>query len=283
MLVPVVLFLAASVDPLSHEFERIAADARGHVGACVRLMETGEQISYNGREHFPMQSVYKLPIVMAVMHQGAALEKPVRVGKSDLVPPALHSPIRDAHPAGDFDMPLREVLRYAIAESDGTASDVAMRVGGGPERITAHLRGLGVQEVMVATTEMEMSRDVHVQYRNWATPEGAVALLTKLSPDRDALLLKWMTESTPGPKRIKGRLPAGTKVAHKTGTSGTDNGLTRATNDIGIVTLPDGRHLAIAVFVSDSPAAQPTREAVIARIARAAWDHFTRQQPPLRR
>ena len=81
-----------------------------------------------------------------------------------------------------------------------------------------------------------------------------VQLLTKLSPDRDTLLLKWMMESTPGPKRIKGLLPSGTVVAHKTGASGTDSGLTRATNDVGLVTLPDGRHLAIAVFVSDSPA-----------------------------
>jgi beta-lactamase class A len=63
-------------------------------------------------------------------------------------------------------------------------------------------------------------------------------------------------------------------VAHKTGTSGTSAGLTRATNDIGLVTLPNGRHMAIAVFVSDSPADTDTREAVIARIARAAWDHF---------
>jgi hypothetical protein len=41
-----------------------------------------------------------------------------------------------------------------------------------------------------------------VQYRNWSTPEAMVQLLTKLSPDRDAVLLKLMTESTPGPKRI---------------------------------------------------------------------------------
>ena len=49
-------------------------------------------------------------------------------------------------------------------------------------------------------------------------------------------------------------------------------GLTRATNDVGIVTLPGGRHLLIAVFVSDSPASSEVREGVIAKIARAAWD-----------
>jgi len=49
-------------------------------------------------------------------------------------------------------------------------------------------------------------------------------------------------------------------------------GITAATNDIGIITLPNGRHLAIAVFVSDSPTDEVTREGVIARIAKAIWD-----------
>lgn len=252
----------------------IAAEARGHVGAAVRLIETGESFGFHSGEHFPMQSVYKLPIAMAVLHAGLPLEKQVRVEKNDLVRAGLHSPIRDQHPDGDFDMPVRELLRYAVAESDGTASDVLLRLAGGPERVTAYARSLGVNDLIVATSEAEMSREVDVQYRNWSTPDAMVQLLMKLSPEHDALLLKWMTESTPGPKRIKGLLPAGTMVAHKTGTSGTDSGITRATNDVGLVTLPDGRHLAIAVFVSDSPADEATREMVIAKIARAAWDQF---------
>ena len=81
-----------------------------------------------------------------------------------------------------------------------------------------------------------------------------------------------MAASNTGPRRLKGLLPTGTVVAHKTGTSGTENGETAATNDIGIITLPNGRHIAIAVFVSDSPADEGTREGVIARIAKAAWD-----------
>jgi hypothetical protein len=83
-----------------------------------------------------------------------------------------------------------------------------------------------------------------------------------------------MTASGAGPRWIKGLLPADTLVAHKTGTSHTVGGLTRATNDVGIVRLPDGWHLAVAVFVADSKADEATREAVIARIARAAWDRW---------
>ncbi|HEX9104380.1 MAG TPA: serine hydrolase, partial [Polyangia bacterium] len=66
--------------------------------------------------------------------------------------------------------------------------------------------------------------------------------------------------------------------AHKTGSSGSAGGLTRATNDIGVITLPDGRHLAVAVLVSDSRAGEPACEAVIARLARAAYDWATRQR-----
>jgi len=85
-----------------------------------------------------------------------------------------------------------------------------------------------------------------------------------------------MTETPTGLRRIKGSLPAGTIVAHKTGTSGTVNGLTAATNDVGLVTLPDGKHLAISVFVSDSTADEATREETIAKITRTIWDEFVK-------
>ena len=64
-----------------------------------------------------------------------------------------------------------------------------------------------------------------------------------------------MIETPVGLKRTKGLLPHGTGVAHKTGTSSTVNGVTAATNDVGLVTLLNGQHIAIAVFVSDSMAA----------------------------
>jgi beta-lactamase class A len=73
-------------------------------------------------------------------------------------------------------------------------------------------------------------------------------------------------------KRLNGDMPPGTLVAHKSGTSDVDNGIAHATNDIGLITLPDGRRLAIAVFVTDSTADEATREKVIARIGRAAYD-----------
>jgi beta-lactamase class A len=135
--------------------------------------------------------------------------------------------------------------------------------------------------MVVATSEAEMAHGEDVQYRNWATPLAAIQLLRAiqegqgLSQPSRALLRDLMIASGPGAHRIKGLLPAGTLVMHKTGTSRTVDGLTRATNDVGIVRLPDAWHLAVAVFVADSKADEATREAVIARIARAAWDRWS--------
>ena len=48
--------------------------------------------------------------------------------------------------------------------------------------------------------------------------------------------------------------------------------MTYATNDIRLITLPNGRRMAIAVFITDSTADEATRDSVIARIAKAAYD-----------
>ncbi len=264
--------------------EQIAASAQGKVGAAAMVLETGESVGLRADDQFPMQSVYKFPIAMTVLHQvdggTLKLDQSIRIEKGELVPPGLHSPIRDEHPDG-VEKPLREILRYAVEESDGTASDVLMRLAGGPPRVELYVKSLGVDGIEIATTEMQMSRGALVQYRNWATPNGMLKLLKVFEEGRGlsgasrALMMQWMTETRTGVHRIKGLLPAGTVVAHKTGTSGTAHGLTRATNDAGIVTLPDGRHMAIAVFVSDSKADEPTREGVIAQIAKAAWDAWS--------
>lgn len=83
-----------------------------------------------------------------------------------------------------------------------------------------------------------------------------------------------MIASLPGRRRLKALLPKGTVVAHKTGSGGVQANVAAATNDMGIICLPNGRNLAIAVYVSDASAHEPDRERVIAEIAKAAWDRF---------
>jgi len=283
----VVLSMMAGGDltGLAGDLDRIAREVDGTLGAAVRVVETGETVVVNGDGHFPMQSVYKAPIGMAVLHEVDAgrlsLDGPIRVEAADLVPSGMHSPLRDAHPRGGVDVPLRELLRLSVEESDGTASDVLLRLLGGKAKAQAYLSSLGIEGIRIETTEGEMGRDYQAQYRSWAMPAAAVDWLTALqqgkglSPASRGLLLGWMTATKTFPTRLKGRLPAGTEVAHKTGSSGSRNGVSAATNDIGIITLPDGPHLAVAVFLRDSKANEKARDAAIARVARAAWDRAT--------
>src|SRR5437762_11604134 len=240
---------------LPSQFEKIAPAAKGRVGVAAQLLESGETADLHGDEHFPMHSVYKLPISMAVLQRvdrgELKLDQLVKVEPSDFVRKGMSSPVRDKYPDG-AELTIAELLRYTICESDGSASDVFMKLIGGPGKVMLFLEEIHVPDIQVVNCEKEIGRDWETQYRNWATPKGALALLAavhskrKLSAESQALLLKLMTESIPGAKRLKGELPAGTVVAHKTGTGGTQNGITSATNDIGIITLPDGRHLAVA-------------------------------------
>ena len=272
---------------LHDQIEQMSRAASGRVGVAATLIETGESVALHGDQRFPMQSVYKLPIGMAALYQvdrGALkLGQKVRVESNDFVTARQHSPIRDAHPQG-VELSVSDLLRFMVSESDGTACDVLLRLIGGPQFVTNYLHDLGVNGIVVANTEKELGQNESVQYRNWATPESAIALLRTLhegyglSGPSQALLLRLMTQTPTGPRRIKGLLPVGTVVAHKTGSSRIVDGLTAATNDIGLVTLPNGRHLAVAVFVSDSKADDSAPEQVIARVARAAWDYWSGQR-----
>lgn len=268
---------------LHQQFQEIATQAKGKVAVYAQVLETGDTASLNAHAHAPMQSVYKFPIAMAVLHavdQGKfQLDQQVHVTKADYIPVG-HSPLRDEHPEGNVDVSLRELLRLNVAESDGSACDVLLRLLGGTAVADKYVHTLGVKEISIATTEKVQQTNDLVQYRNWATTAGLVQLLRVfyngklLSPTSQQVLLEMMINSTPGPHRIKGQLPAGTVVAHKTGTSGTHDGLTRATNDVGIITLPNGHHLLLAVLVSDSKADEDTRERVIAAAAKVAYDHW---------
>ncbi|MEO6235925.1 MAG: class A beta-lactamase [Vicinamibacterales bacterium] len=283
----VMLGLSSQSPELAARLADIGSRCGGELGVFAQIIGTADSAGLNETHRFPMQSVYKLPIAMAVLEQvdrkRLTLIAKVRLSTADMVP-RLHSPLRDRHPRGGVSLTIRDLIRAAIVDSDGTASDLLLRIAGGPSRVTAYLRALGVRDMEVVATERAMSTDATVQYRNYSTPRAAVGVLSALhagqglSPASRTLLLQDLADSTPGAQRIKGLLPRGTPVAHKTGTDATRNGRTAATNDIGIVTLPDGRHLAIAVFVKDSSADAAAREGAIAQAARAAWDRWAGRQ-----
>jgi beta-lactamase class A len=62
-------------------------------------------------------------------------------------------------------------------------------------------------------------------------------------------------------------LPDDAQVAHKTGT------LNNTASDIGIIHTPDGRAIAMAIYVTGQ-GSKPARDAKIASIARAIYDGY---------
>jgi beta-lactamase class A len=272
----------AQVPTLRSQLAAVAAKADGRVGVAIRDLETGDRLAIDGRARFPMQSVYKFPLALAVMRRvdrgELSLDQVVHIGREQLLP-GTWSPIRDAHPNASVDLTLADLLRFVVSQSDNNGCDALFRLMGGPPAVERDLRGLGIREIAMAATEEEMSRDWQVQFRNWARPEALVDLLdrfyrkTVLSEKSQAFLWRLMVETTTGPKRLKGRLPPGVSVGHKTGTSGkNDKGVSAAVNDIGILVLPNGRHIAIAVLITAATAPDEASERVIAELARLVAD-----------
>jgi beta-lactamase class A len=127
----------------------------------------------------------------------------------------------------------------------------------------------------IAATEEEAHRDWQTQFRNWTRPDALADLLERfyrkriLSEKSQAFLWKLMVDTTTGPNRLKGLVPAGVVVGHKTGSSGkNDQGVSAAVNDAGILVLPGGRAVAVVVLVTGARAADEASERIIAGVGR---------------
>ncbi len=269
----------AAQTPLNRQIAEIAKDAKGTVYVACSLPGTKLDCGLNEHGHPPMQSTFKFPLAMAVLHLielgKLQLDQPVRFLKSDRS--ATYSPLQDEFPEAGVDVPLRKLIKLSVETSDNSATDIELRLIGGPAVLQQYLDSLGFSAIHQQDNERTLHGDQQLQYRDYAEPAAMVALLrlladhSPLNPEHTTLLNTWMLEATSGPQRIKGLLPTGTPVAHKTGSSGEEFGMIPATNDVGLITLPDGRRLAVAIFVTDAHADQGTCEAVIARIAQAIY------------
>jgi beta-lactamase class A len=234
-----------------------------------------------------MQSVFKLPLALTILHEVEDgkffLDQPIRFLPQDRILPKPYSPLQDKYPDAGVDVPLRTLLQMTVALSDNTAADILLRLAGGPQAVSDYIASLGITGFHLQDGERELHRDSALQYRNWFEPRGAVQLLRRISDhsplttEHNELLVSWMRATLPT-NRLQGDLPKGTIVAHRSGTSDVDNGIAHATNDIGLITMPDGRQLAIAVFLTDSTADKETREKVIAQVGRAVYDAALRTQ-----
>lgn len=270
-------------DSLDERISTIISGKKAKIGVAVSGIENNFSFSINGKKNFPMMSVYKFHIALAVLNKvdggSLKLDEKIPLNKKDLHP-GTWSPLRDKYPNGCVSIPLSEIIEYTITQSDNNGCDILISLAGGTEAVKKFIESKGVKDFDIKATEKECHESWNVQYSNWSTPLSAVNLLKKfyerkiISASSTDYLMNVMIRTSTGDKRIKGLIPSSADVAHKTGTSGTRNGITPGTNDVGIVTLPNGKHFAIAIFVSDSRENSIVNERIIAEITKAVWDYF---------
>ena len=214
---------ALAHSPLKQQIRAIAHEAHGKVSVACSLPGSALNCDLNPNAHPPMQSVFKLPLAITVLHQveqGAlSLDQPVRFLPRDRILPHVYSPLQDQYPNAGVDVILRELLRLTVSRSDNVAADILLRLAGGPKAVNTYIAGLGISGFHLQDSEAALHREVSAQYRNWFEPAGAVQLLRRISDhslltsEHTDLLLGWMTSDF-RTKRLEGDLPAGTHVAH---------------------------------------------------------------------
>jgi beta-lactamase class A len=274
-------------DLLRSQIQEIVNSNKGTIGVAILSLEDGDSITINNHFQYPMQSIFKFHLALAVLHQvdkgKLSLQQAIFIKKKDLMTNTW-SPLRDKYPNGEINIPLSDIIKYTISLSDNNGCDILFKLVGGPKKVDSYISSLGIKETSIVANESAMHKDWIAQFTNWAQPYAIVELLQLfyskkiLSEESTDFLWKTMIETSTGPKRIKGLLPTDAVVAHKTGSGDTDEkGLTTATNDIGIIELPNGKHIAIAVLVSMSPENDETRERIIALISKTVWDYFLKR------
>ncbi|HAI74811.1 MAG TPA: class A beta-lactamase, subclass A2 [Microscillaceae bacterium] len=275
---------AQSTETLRSALQQIVADKNATVGVAIRSSNGSDTVSLNGTQHFAMQSVFKFHIALAVLSQidqgKFSLSQAIEVKPQELLP-GLWSPLREANPQGGI-FPISVLLSYAVSVSDNVACDVLLRLLGGPTVVETYFKQNNIQDISIQINEEIMQANWDLMFQNWTTPQAANEVLVKfyenspalLSAESYAFVWKVMKETSTGLKRLKGQLPEGTVVAHKTGTSGSKAGITEAVNDIGVIFLPNGDYFFISVFVTHSKEDEATNEKIVADIAKAAWDYF---------
>lgn len=277
------LFCSGSIcfgqtEVLKREIEAIIADKEVKLGFAFYDFSSGKIISINANDKFPMQSVFKFPIAVALLDcvsKGEfSLSDTVNITKADLSP-ELWSPIRERWPDG-VRLPLLDVMNYMVAHSDNSATDFLIHKIGGTERIQLIINHLGMKKINIRNTEKELQSEWSVQFDNWTTPNAMIHILRLmnsgklLSKENTDILWNVMINSSTG--SIRRLVPETVIFARKTGYSGANaEGIIAAQNDVGIIEFEDGRRVAYAIFLTDSLMGVDAGYEMIAQIGKAIW------------
>ena len=263
LLLPLLSFLALFAQPaaaasspnltrLEQQLYSMLGTKSSDVGIAALDLQTGEIVSVKGNTPFPMASTVKIAVAALYLSQ-------VEQGNRSL----------DDTIAG---VKARDLMSRMMIRSDNRATDLLLKDLGGAAGLHYWLTSNGVRGLRVDRNIaglLAAKRDLWDE-RDSSTPVAMVELLRKIyraeliNPSSRNYLLDLMAQCKTGKNRIRGMLPFGTPVENKTGTL---NGLA---DDVGFITMPDGRRIAIAVFARGGA----DRPKTIAATARTIYDGF---------
>ena len=279
-------FSAVYESNLERKIAMLADGEKGRIGVAAVDLSTGAQVSILGDQRFPMASTSKIAIAAAFMEgveQGRwslssefPLLIPVRSAK-------FSSRVAPVKP-GAY-LPASELIELMITRSSNPATDALLAVVGGPKAVNDWTRRAGIREFRLDRDIATLVRDdgefdpaAHIDERDSASPQAMIDLLAGLyqgkflSASSREVILGAMERCLTGKRRIPALLPASAQVAHKTGS------LNNTSSDIGIIEAPDGRAIAVAIYVTGQ-GSRGAREARIAEIARALYEGYAVSAP----
>ena len=243
----------------------------GRLGFVAHDLASNRLLAWRGDERFVYCSTFKMYLAAAILERvqrgEERLDRAIPVTAADMV---SHAPVTE--PAVGSTLTIDQLMKAVVEVSDNPAANILIRELGGLDALRAWYRSIGDQSTTVDRLEPMMNRlDGD---KDTITPVQSAANLHRLfiAPDSPLTaesrtrLLRWMVDSPTGADRIKAGVPAGWRVAHKTGTGGYG-----PTNDIGVLYPPSGAPVVVAAYYhaarSSSAAAN---EAVIAEAVRRA-------------
>ncbi len=268
----------------------VAPADQGRIGVAAIDLATGRTVAVLGDQPFPMASTSKIAIVATFLDL-------VDRGKLRLTD---HFPLMVPVPSGKYStavapvrrgqmMSAQSLIELTITRSDNQATDALLAAVGGPAAVNRWLRQAGVSGMRLDRDIATLVRDdgevnpaTTVDARDSATPLAMARLISGLyrgewlSPASRAVLIGAMERCETGKRRIRGQLPEGTRVAHKTGT------LSNTASDVGIIHTPDGRAIVVAIYVTGQ-GGKRGRDDRIATIARTLYDGYLSDSSGVRR
>ncbi|MGH1335147.1 MAG: class A beta-lactamase [Aureispira sp.] len=183
----------SKTESLRKIIEQIVSDKNAVVGVSLIGNNGIDTLSLNGDKRFPMQSVFKFHIALAVLSEvdkgTLSLDQTVEIGKDELLPENFWSPLRDENPNGGI-FTIKRLIQYNVSYSDNTACDVLIQLIGTPKTVESYLKKSGIEDIQLIFNEEEMQEKWENMFQNWTTPNAASQTLKLFFENKNNLLSK---------------------------------------------------------------------------------------------